>query len=62
MLDISASYHCMQFQGKLINQTPENDRKKLVLGLILAHYIYEVAASGAVTRTIVSAVYVIKKR
>ena len=52
----------MQFQGKLINQTPENDQKKLVLGLILAHYIYEVAASGTVTRTKVSGVYVIKKR
>ena len=24
MLDILASYHCMQFQGKLMNQTWEN--------------------------------------
>ena len=27
MLDILASYHCMQFQGKLMNQTPENGKK-----------------------------------
>ena len=27
MLDIVASYHCMQFQGKLINQTWENGKK-----------------------------------
>ena len=27
MLDIVASYHCMQFQGKLINQTWENNKK-----------------------------------
>ena len=27
MLDIVASYHCMQFQGKLMNQTWENDKK-----------------------------------
>ena len=27
MLDINASYHCMQFQGKLMNQTWENDKK-----------------------------------
>ena len=26
-LDIFASYHCMQFQGKLINQTWENGKK-----------------------------------
>ena len=26
MLDIAASYHCMQFQGKLIIQTQENDK------------------------------------
>ena len=24
MLDIVASYHCVQFQGKLVNQTWEN--------------------------------------
>ena len=27
MLEIVESYHCMQFQGKLINQTWENDKK-----------------------------------
>ena len=27
MLDIVASFHCMQFQGKLINQTWENGEK-----------------------------------
>ena len=27
MLDIVASFHCMQFQGKLINQTRENGEK-----------------------------------
>ena len=37
MLDINASYHCMQFQGKLMNQTWKNDQKKTILGPILAH-------------------------
>ena len=27
MLGIVPSYHCMQLQGKLINQTSENDKK-----------------------------------
>ena len=27
MLDIVASYHCMQLQGKLKNQTRENGKK-----------------------------------
>ena len=27
MLDIVASYHCMQSQGKLMNKTWENDKK-----------------------------------
>ena len=27
MLDINASYHCPQFQGKLMNQIWENDLK-----------------------------------
>ena len=27
MLDIVAIYHCMQFQGKLMNQTWENGKK-----------------------------------
>ena len=27
MLDIVASYHCMQFQGKLMIQTQENGKK-----------------------------------
>ena len=27
MLDIVASYHWMQFQGKILNQTWENDKK-----------------------------------
>ena len=38
MLDFVASYHCMQLQGRLMNQTRENEEKKktLVLGPILA--------------------------
>ena len=36
MLDIVASYHYMQFQGELNNQTWENGKKKLVSGPILA--------------------------
>ena len=36
MLYIVASYHCMQFQGKLMSQTWEIDKKKLVSGKILA--------------------------
>ena len=32
MLDIVASYHCMQFQGKLINQTWENGKNKTNFG------------------------------
>ena len=36
MLHFVAHYHCMQFQGKLMNQTWENG-KNLVSGLILAH-------------------------
>ena len=32
MLDIVAGYHCMQFQGKLMNRTSEND--KIVLAQI----------------------------
>ena len=27
MLDINANFHCMQFQGKLMNQTWENGKK-----------------------------------
>ena len=27
MLEIVASYHCMQFQGTLMNQTGENTKK-----------------------------------
>ena len=37
MLDIVASYHCMQLQGKLMNQTWENGKKPLVLEPISAH-------------------------
>ena len=32
IVDIVASYNCMQFQGKLKNQTWENGKKNLVLG------------------------------
>ena len=35
MLYIVVSYHCMQFQGKVMNQTWKNG-KKLVLSTILA--------------------------
>ena len=37
MLDIVASYDCIQFQRKLMNQTWENGKKNLVLDLIFAH-------------------------
>ena len=37
MLDIVASYHCMQFQGKLMIQTQE-DGKKPYLGPDLARW------------------------
>ena len=36
MLDIVASYHCLQAQGKLMHQTWENGKKNLVLGPVLA--------------------------
>ena len=36
MLDIVPTYHPMQFQLKLMNQTWENG-KNLILGLILAY-------------------------
>ena len=36
MLHIVASYHCMKFLGKLINQICEHGKKKLVSGPILA--------------------------
>ena len=29
MLDIVENYHCMQFQGKLMNQTVENGKKPI---------------------------------
>ena len=35
-LDIVPKYHPMQFKQKLMNQTWENGKKKLILGLILA--------------------------
>ena len=39
MLEVVASYHCMEFQGKLMNQTWENDKKKLISGPILARLV-----------------------
>ena len=30
MLDIVTSYHCMQFQGKLMDQTLENGKKPIL--------------------------------
>ena len=36
MLDVVASYRCMQFQGKIMNHTLENGKKKLTLNLFLA--------------------------
>ena len=38
MLDINASYHCMQFQGKLVNQTCRKMTENIVLGPILARF------------------------
>ena len=32
MLDILTSYHCLQFQGKRMIQTQENDKKKRYFG------------------------------
>ena len=37
MLDIVASYHCMSFQGILVNQTWENSNKKKVSGPPFTH-------------------------
>ena len=37
MLVIVASYHCMQLQGKLMNDTWKNKKKTVVLVPILAH-------------------------
>ena len=37
MSNIVASYYCILFQEKLKNQTWENGKKKLILGLTLAH-------------------------
>ena len=34
LLDIVPSYHPMQFKGKLMNQTRENYKKKLISGPI----------------------------
>ena len=36
MLGIVASYHRIKFPGKLMIQTQENEKKKIILGLILA--------------------------
>ena len=51
MLDILASYHCMQFQEKLINQTWENGKKNLVLGPILTH-LAKIQAKKLITRSV----------
>ena len=32
MIDIVASYHCMQFQRKVMTRTPENGKKKRHFG------------------------------
>ena len=38
MLDVVASYHCIQIQIKRMIQTQENGKKIFILGLILAHW------------------------
>ena len=38
LLDIVPSYHPIQFKGKLIYQTWENGKRKLILGQILANF------------------------
>ena len=38
MLDVVASYHCIQIQIKRMIQTQENGKKSFILGLILAHW------------------------
>ena len=38
LLDIVSSYHPIQFKGKLIYQTWENGKRKLILGQILANF------------------------
>ena len=43
MLDIVASYYFIQFQGELMTQTQENDKKTLILGLIYAR-CYQIRA------------------
>ena len=39
VLGIVASYHCMQFQGKLMNQTWENGEKKTIIFLQKSGFI-----------------------
>ena len=39
MLDIVPSCNLAQYQGKIMNQTSENGKKKLILGLILVGYV-----------------------
>ena len=54
MLDIIASYHCVQFQGKLKSQTWENG-KKIVLGLILAN-LAQIRAANFFFKNVASSV------
>ena len=48
MLDIVASYHCMQFQGKLIKQTREKSKKpkKLWFSEVFMRYKMETLLSN----------------
>ena len=55
MLDIEASYHCMQFQGKTMIQTQLNDEKPHFgpnlgpLGLTSGHQFFFFQKSGCVS-------------
>ena len=58
MLDIVANYHCMQFQGKLMNQTSENVQKLSFgpdfdpFGTNSGYQIFFVQKSGSVSQWI----------
>ena len=56
MLEITASYHCMQFEGKLMNQTGENGKKPCFgqdcgpFGPNLGHHFFFSNLASSVTR------------
>ena len=55
MIDIVASYNCMQFAGKLMIQTQEIGKKKLILGMMQAPLV-QIWAAKFFFKTLVSSV------